>query len=52
MKNYLLNQWAKDAAMSRVYGGIHYRFDADVGIEQGIKVAGYTLTVARADGAD
>jgi membrane-associated phospholipid phosphatase len=46
------NQWAEEAAMSRVYGGIHYRFDAEVGIEQGIRVAQYTLARAKADGAD
>ncbi|MDZ7649024.1 MAG: phosphatase PAP2 family protein [Cytophagales bacterium] len=46
-------QWAEEAALSRVYGGIHYRFDAgNIGLEQGIKVAQYTLTIAKADGAD
>ncbi|MDX2248348.1 MAG: phosphatase PAP2 family protein [Bacteroidia bacterium] len=44
--------WALEAAMSRVYGGIHYRFDAEVGIDQGKKVASYTVAVAQADGAD
>ena len=44
--------WAKEAAESRIYGGIHYRFDAEVGITQGRNVAAYTLDVAKADGAD
>lgn len=44
--------WAKEAAESRIYGGIHYRFDAEVGIEQGKKVAGYTMIKAQNDGAD
>lgn len=44
--------WAIEAAESRIYGGIHWRFDAEVGTEQGINVANYTLDVARADGAD
>lgn len=44
--------WAIEAAISRVYGGIHWRFDAEVGTAQGIQVANYTLDVARADGAD
>jgi hypothetical protein len=38
--------------MSRVYGGIHYRFDAEVGREQGRNVAKYTVDVAKLDGAD
>lgn len=44
--------WAEEAAMSRVYGGIHYRFDAEEGINQGRDVASYTISRARADGAD
>jgi hypothetical protein len=44
--------WAREAAESRIYGGIHYRFDAEVGIDQGIAVAQYTLQKAQADGAD
>lgn len=48
----LCRYWAKEAAESRIYGGIHYRFDAEVGTTQGIEVAQYTLNVAKADGAD
>jgi membrane-associated phospholipid phosphatase len=44
--------WALEAAISRVYGGIHWRFDAEVGTEQGINVAQYTIEVARNDGAN
>jgi hypothetical protein len=44
--------WALEAAISRVYGGIHWRFDAEVGTEQGINVANYTLDLAKADGAE
>lgn len=44
--------WAREAAESRIYGGIHYRFDAEVGIEQGKNVATYTVNKAKADGAD
>ncbi len=29
---------AKEAALSRVYGGIHYRYSCDIGNEQGIKI--------------
>ncbi|MBL7775617.1 MAG: phosphatase PAP2 family protein [Saprospiraceae bacterium] len=48
----LFRDWAKEAALSRVYGGIHWRFDAEVGTAQGILVAGYTLQVAQNDGAE
>lgn len=48
----LFREWALEAAISRVYGGIHWRFDAEVGTEQGVDVAEYTLDVARNDGAD
>ncbi len=44
--------WALEAAESRIYGGIHYRFDAEVGTTSGIEVANYTLEKARADGAN
>jgi hypothetical protein len=44
--------WAKEAAESRIYGGIHYRFDADVGNTQGKAAAQYTINIAKADGAD
>jgi hypothetical protein len=44
--------WAVEAAESRICGGIHWRFDAEVGTTQGIQVAGYTVNRAQADGAD
>jgi membrane-associated phospholipid phosphatase len=33
----------QEAALSRLYGGIHYRFDCDTGIELGHKVAAWAL---------
>ena len=36
---------AKEAAMSRLYGGIHYRFDNDLGAESGKKIG--SLVVSR-----
>ncbi len=36
-----LKQKGEEAAMSRLYGGIHYRFDNDQGLIQGRKVAGW-----------
>lgn len=45
------SQDAREAAESRIYGGIHYRFDAEVGTEQGTKVAQFTIERAKQDGA-
>ena len=44
--------WAEEAAISRVYGGIHWSFDATVGTDQGREVASFTVARAAADGAD
>jgi hypothetical protein len=41
-----LRAMAEEAAISRVYGGIHYRFDSEVALEQGHAIGG--LAVARA----
>lgn len=48
----LVRGWAEEAAISRVYGGIHWTFDATVGTEQGRNVAQYTIDVAKMDGAN
>jgi hypothetical protein len=34
---------AEEAAVSRLYGGIHYRFDADAGLSQGRQVAALVM---------
>jgi membrane-associated phospholipid phosphatase len=44
--------WAEEAAMSRIYGGIHYQFDADAGLDQGRKSASYSVAKAKLDGVD
>jgi membrane-associated phospholipid phosphatase len=41
-----------EAAISRLYGGIHYRSDIEVGKEHGKRIGGYTIAFARQDGAD
>lgn len=41
-----LEAFADEAAMSRVYGGIHFRFDSDRGLEQGRAIA--QLAIAEA----
>jgi PAP2 superfamily len=48
----LLEQQAKEASESRIYGGIHYRFDCEVGLQVGKNIGQYTRAVAEADGAE
>ena len=43
---------AEEAAMSRIYGGIHYRFDAEVGLQQGKAVGAYSVAKAKLDQVD
>jgi hypothetical protein len=46
-----LEACAKECGLSRIYGGIHYRFSCDDGLELGKKVGAWTLTNhARLDG--
>lgn len=40
MEEKILLDLAKEASLSRLYGGIHYRFDLDAGLELGKQVAG------------
>jgi PAP2 superfamily protein len=40
-----------EAAISRLYGGIHYRSDIEGGKVHGNRIASYTLTFAQTDGA-
>jgi hypothetical protein len=40
-----------EAAISRLYGSIHYRSDIDVGKDHGMRIAEYTLKFARQDGS-
>lgn len=43
---------AEEAALSRIYGGIHYSFDADAGLSQGKVVAGFAIEKAKKDAVD
>jgi len=43
---------ANEAALSRLYGGIHYRTDVEVGLDQGKNCARFTINNAETDGAD
>ena len=46
------DQQMQEAAMSRLYGGIHYRSDIDVGKAHGKRVADFTVAFAKSDGAN
>jgi hypothetical protein len=41
-----------EAGISRLYGGIHYRADIEVGKDHGKRIGAYTVSFARRDGAD
>ena len=41
-----------EAAISRLYGAIHYRSDIEEGKTHGARIGGYTVAFARSDGAD
>lgn len=42
----------EEASISRLYAGIHYRSDIEVGKAHGKRIGGYTVRLARQDGAD
>jgi hypothetical protein len=46
------NSMAQEAEMSRLYGGIHYRSDIEVGYTVGQKVGDYAVQRARSDGGE
>jgi hypothetical protein len=46
------NAMRDEAALSRLYGGIHYRSDIDVGKDHGARIGSYTVRFAQADGAN
>lgn len=43
---------AREASMSRIYGGIHYRSDCEVGLTVGTNVGNYAVQRAKTDGAE
>ncbi len=43
---------AQEASMSRMYGGIHYRADCEVGLEVGHNIGDYAVQRALTDGAE
>jgi hypothetical protein len=40
-----------EAAISRLYGGIHFRADIEAGKDHGRRIGGYTVRFAMQDGA-
>ncbi|HJW30199.1 MAG TPA: phosphatase PAP2 family protein, partial [Saprospiraceae bacterium] len=44
--------WAKEAEISRLYGGIHYRFDIEVGETAGKQVGQYAVNRMITDGGE
>ncbi len=42
---------AQEAAISRLYGAIHYRIDCEMGLVTGNKVGQFAIQRAKADGA-
>ncbi len=40
-----------EAAISRLYGGIHYRSDIEAGKVHGARIGAYTIRFAQTDGA-
>ena len=49
-ERHRLRALATEAALSRVYGGIHYRFDGVAGLELGSRVAAQALHATRGEG--
>lgn len=43
---------ALEASLSRMYGGIHFRSDCEVGLSTGKKIGDYAVARAKTDGAD
>ena len=43
---------AAEASLSRMYGGIHFRSDCEVGIATGKKISEYAVNRAKTDGAE
>ena len=43
---------AQEASLSRLYGGIHYRSDCEIGLQTGGKIGDYAVQRAMTDGAE
>jgi hypothetical protein len=45
-------QYAKEASESRIYGGIHFRVDCEIGLQVGKTIGEFSNAVAKVDGAE
>jgi hypothetical protein len=45
-------EMAKEASLSRILGGLHYRMDCDSGLAVGSRIASFAIQRAKTDGAD
>jgi hypothetical protein len=45
-------QMAQEASESRIYGGIHYRFDCESGLKVGKNIANFAIELMKADKAE
>ena len=43
---------ALEASNSRIYGGIHYRFDCEVGLKCGTAIGSFAVSRGKTDGSD
>jgi len=48
----IINGWADEAAVSRIYGGIHYRYDCEAGVTSGHQVGQYAVDHMILDGGE
>ncbi len=51
-RKQVFEDMAKEASMSRLVGGIHYRADCEEGLKCGNAIGAYAITRARTDGAE
>lgn len=51
-RSEFFQEQAKEASDSRLFGGIHYRADIEMGLVHGKVIGGYTVSAALKDGAD
>lgn len=47
----LLFKQAEEASLSRIYGGIHFRFDCEEGLKNGMKIGAFAVQRGKNDGS-
>jgi hypothetical protein len=46
------NAMAAEASLSRIYGGMHYRFDCEAGLQCGKNIGSFAVSLGKADGSE